>query len=89
MQLAKWLFIHKMSGRELSKILGVHFTSVNKWMSGSRVPTEEMMSKIRTITQGRVISLKDITDRRSKNDNQEDRQTNRTEETCPKEAEEV
>lgn len=69
MNLREWLFKKRMRICYLAAVLHVDRTYIHRWMKGSSIPSEKIMSKIREITLDEVhdpADLKDIqVDRRN------------------------
>jgi DNA-binding transcriptional regulator YdaS (Cro superfamily) len=54
MHLQEWLRTDERSREELAKIVGVHYATFSRWVSGRGVPSKRHAIKIRELTNGQV-----------------------------------
>ena len=54
MKLLNWLKSNDISQRKFAAMIGVDFTTINKYCSGERLPSRDVAVKIEDITNGEV-----------------------------------
>ena len=69
MNLREWLFKQRLSITYFAGLMKVDRTYVHKWMQGLKVPSDDLMERIREISMDEVYEkedLKDVKIKRSK-----------------------
>ena len=67
MNLRKWLFNMDLTVTSFAFSLKIDRSYVHKMMNGTRVPSSELMKRIRKATMNRICTVKHLLDDRVKN----------------------
>lgn len=66
MNLREWLFKQRLSIKFFSALMKVDRSYVHRWMKGEKVPSDEVMKRIREISMDQVFEKEDLKDVKSK-----------------------
>lgn len=66
MNLKEWLFMQRLSITVFAGLLKVDRTYVHRWFTGKKIPSDEVMERIRTLTMGNIDSKEDLKDEKQK-----------------------
>ncbi len=56
MKLSEWMEPRDISASDLADLLGVHKSTVGRWLDGSGKPSWEQLGKISSLTEGAVTA---------------------------------
>ncbi len=65
MNLREWLFKNRMSIKLFASLINVDRTYIHKWMSGTHVPSDDILLRIRETTIFQVSGKEDLKDLRA------------------------
>ena len=66
MKLRKWLFINELSITYFAATMKIDRSYVHMWMRGKKVPSGEIMGRVRKFTMGKVSELRDLKDEKKR-----------------------
>jgi len=66
MNLREWLFKQRLSITFFAALMKVDRTYVHRWFTGQKVPSEDVMERIREISMGQVTNKEDLKDAKPK-----------------------
>jgi transcriptional regulator with XRE-family HTH domain len=72
MNLREWLFTQRLSIKYFAGLMRVDRSYVHRWLKGTRLPSEDIMKRIREISLDSVFNPEDLKDVEKKRQKREE-----------------